>query len=487
MKNNKSVIKTDVIWRIGGVLYALALFSINLLRIFDNNFWGDEAFSVILARMGFGQMITETALDVHPPLHYILEMILYRIFGDHGWVYHLGAFLPYAVLLIFILTAIWKRFGKEVALLMVTFTSIFSTSIQYNVEVRMYSLAAMFVIMAYYFLYGIITNGTKKDYALFIITSLCAAYTHYYALITVAFYYLALLVWTIKKKISVKNLLITYGITIAAYLPWGIVLISTLTRTAGDFWMTEIPSVLDSILFIFEPGNFIFTAALFVLLILISLCIIFLTCKKTHTNQEFFEVESKEYDTAALNSFIIWGWIALFGTLAMGLVVSYLVRPVFLIRYIYPAVVAFWLAASITLTRIKFKKVITAVIILTTLQASVPLYLIENETNQKGTVHCDQTYADLQGIIKEGDMIWTNGGHLDWTILDCYFDNINHQKINTGYPATNFKVGDLLLWTYDLGPGERIWLEYRGIEVTEIYHEGLLGDNWVHLYRITSV
>ncbi len=489
---NKSFDKKDLYWRVFGVIYSIALFAINFIRIFDNNFWGDEAFSVGLARMNFGQMLTETALDVHPPLHYIEDMILTRIFGDHGWVYHLGALLPYAIILIFTLTVIWKKFGKECALILITFTSILSTSIQYNVEVRMYSLAAMFVLLSYYFLYGIISQGRRKDYICFVLTSLGAAYTHYYALITVAFYYLALLVWTIKKKIPVKNLIITYAVTILAYLPWGIVLISTLARTAGDFWMTEIPSVYDALLFIIEPENVVFTITIFSLLILISVFIIIASIKsKSETNNshksDFIQFPSATEGSFSLKSFLLWGWIALFGTLAMGFGVSYLVRPVFLIRYIYPAVVAFWLTISITLTRIKYKKIIAFVVILTTLQSSVPLYLIENEANREGTIRCDKTYEDLKTILKEGDVIWTNGGHLDWTILDCYFTGLNHTKINTRYIPTEFKIGDYILWTYDFDASARFWLEYRGIQVVEVYHDGLLGDNWIHLFRITNI
>ena len=52
--------------------YAFVLFLINFIRIFDNAFWGDEGFSILLAKMSVHEMIATTASDVHPPLYYLL-------------------------------------------------------------------------------------------------------------------------------------------------------------------------------------------------------------------------------------------------------------------------------------------------------------------------------------------------------------------------------------------------------------------------------
>lgn len=49
----------------------------------------------------------------------------------------------------------------------------------------MYTLAAFFVLAAYVELYYILKSGKIIHWVLFAICSLGAAYTHYYALITV--------------------------------------------------------------------------------------------------------------------------------------------------------------------------------------------------------------------------------------------------------------------------------------------------------------
>ena len=69
----------------------------------------------------------------------------------------------------------------------------------------MYSLGAFFVLAAYLALHNILHSGKTSDWVIFSVASLCAAYTHYYALISVAFFYLALLSLLPQDKSSFKK------------------------------------------------------------------------------------------------------------------------------------------------------------------------------------------------------------------------------------------------------------------------------------------
>ncbi len=177
-------------------LYAFLLFSFNLLRVLDNVFWGDEVYSILMAKMNFSQMITTTAMDVHPPLYYILLQCFYHLFGNSGWAYHLATLLTFSILLLVSVTWIKKRFGIGTATLFITFASLLSNAIEYNLEVRMYSMAELFVFLSFFMLYLIYTEQRVLWYALFTLFSLAAAYTRYYALLSVAFFYIALLLYT---------------------------------------------------------------------------------------------------------------------------------------------------------------------------------------------------------------------------------------------------------------------------------------------------
>ena len=63
-------------------LYALVLFAMHFVRIFDNSFWGDEGFSIGLAQMNVFEMFQVTAADNQPPLYYLFTQLLYHLLGN---------------------------------------------------------------------------------------------------------------------------------------------------------------------------------------------------------------------------------------------------------------------------------------------------------------------------------------------------------------------------------------------------------------------
>ena len=235
-------------------LYALVLFAMHFVRIFDNSFWGDEGFSIGLAQMNVFEMLQVTAADNHPPLYYLFTQLLYHLLGNHGYVYHLSALIPYGLILILACTVIFRQFGLIPAVVVSTFASLTDTAIMFNVEARMYSLGAFFVLAAYLALHNILHSGKTSDWIIFSVASLCAAYTHYYALISVAFFYLALLSLLPQDKSSFKKILITYCAAVVVYLPWLLVLLPTFKRAAADWWSTFIPSPINCIGFFFNPS-----------------------------------------------------------------------------------------------------------------------------------------------------------------------------------------------------------------------------------------
>lgn len=239
-----------------GCIYGAILFWLNLRRIFDNNFWGDEVFTIRLSRMRFFEMLNATANDVHPPLYYIITTILRFVFGENGTTYHLSALLAYTIVMVIAITLIWKKWGGSSAIVLMTFASLLPRAVEYNVEARMYSWGSMFILLSFLSLYYTIENNHPKNYMCFALFSLCAAYTHYYCLISVAFFYIVLSVWSFinrnKTKGVFKNTLITNIITILIYLPWLLVLIKTFARTSDNYWITDIPELPACLKYIFS-------------------------------------------------------------------------------------------------------------------------------------------------------------------------------------------------------------------------------------------
>lgn len=62
-------------------LYSAILVLLNFIRIFDNSFWYDEAYSIWIAKYNLSDLIQITAQDVHPPLYYLILKLFVSILG----------------------------------------------------------------------------------------------------------------------------------------------------------------------------------------------------------------------------------------------------------------------------------------------------------------------------------------------------------------------------------------------------------------------
>ena len=97
-----------------------------------------------------------------------------------------------------------EHFGKKASFFFVFFIYLNPFMIQKTTEIRMYMLASVFTIMSGIMSYSVLKDSKKKDWIFFVIFSLLAAYTHYYALLTMCFLYAGILIYfvfTHNKKI----------------------------------------------------------------------------------------------------------------------------------------------------------------------------------------------------------------------------------------------------------------------------------------------
>lgn len=189
-------------------IFAAGCLFITLMRCRDNAFWGDEGFSIFLAKRSIPYIIKRTAKDVHPPLYYFWLKAFYTVGGSNGFILHLSACIPYALILLTACTFVRHRFGEITAFILVLLSTLSKGAVIYNVEVRMYSLAAFFVLSAFIEVYEILRENRIRNWVLFVVFSLGAAYTHYYALVSVAFFYVALLLRMFADRRLIKPALI---------------------------------------------------------------------------------------------------------------------------------------------------------------------------------------------------------------------------------------------------------------------------------------
>ena len=86
-----------------------------------SDIWYDEIFSVKFAQMSYGDIVTATARDVHPPFYYwylkFVQDTLGLFFTDvHPFVLcKVASMIPFVLIYIYALTYVRKRFGIKTA------------------------------------------------------------------------------------------------------------------------------------------------------------------------------------------------------------------------------------------------------------------------------------------------------------------------------------------------------------------------------------
>ena len=331
------------------ILFTAVFALVNLARTGLDDLWLDEVFTVRIIGQSIKDMLIMTAKDVHPPLYYFIVRIITDIFGKNYMVFRAVSFIPFMITCIYLLLYVKKNKEYITGFLFLFFISFTPNAVLYNNQIRMYGFAALFCWLAYIKLEHIIKSkdgeNSRKDYLLFTLLSVVAAYTHYYALITIGFFFLGLLIYSICEKNNIKLTIICAICAALAYTPWLIVLLQTMLRlTSKGFWIPYIPSVATCIKFLL-PFCSKYYKLIFVLVFGYS--IYYSVNKRRKDDKEHFEP-----DYAA-----IIGIMSVIMTIVVGEVASYVLFPCFLDRYIYPAAVVLWWIMSKKIGELKLKSI----------------------------------------------------------------------------------------------------------------------------------
>lgn len=471
--------------------YACILFAMNCIMVFNMNFWSDEGYSIMLSRMSLSDMLNATAGDVHPPLYYILLQIICRLTGFSWISYRFLSVIPYGILLVFALTVIWKKFGKEPAIIWITFASLLNTVVEFNVQVRMYSWGAFFVAMSFYCLYEILENNRKKDYAAFAVMSLGAAYTHYYCLISVAFFYIVLLAMAIvKRKEYFRKVMLTCIVTVLAYLPWFFVLLTTFNRTQEGYWMTEIPSLKECLLFLFSGKYQVVFLAAFLVIIVIFMAYEtgVLKFKASFKGNFPLSITVSDFHVNKRTLWLAAGALSVFGTVLTGIMVSKAFRPMFTVRYVYPVSAVAWLMLGICLSKYKKKTVLAAVIVLLVLKGGFPNYITNYNERKYEESRLKAVLDATAGEISEDDAILTDVDLFRWVNVATYYPEMESRLIDTNTMGDLDKNTDY--WMFmggELESGMRQRLKEQGYRAVSIVKDGNLGRIPVYVYRLDRV
>jgi len=468
--------------------YSFVLGLLNFTRCFDNTLWGDEAFSVALARSNVQSMITTTANDVHPPLYYLILQLLHTILGDNGFAYHVISLLPYILILILGVTYIRKHYGIITSFIFVTMSSLMECALVCNVEIRMYSWANFFVLCAFLLFCKILEADKFRYYIFFSFFSLAAAYTHYYALVAVGLLFLILWVLILKSHKNLIKLVISSLIAILGYIPWLKILLTTFSRTSDSWWNKMIPTVKTCFLYLFDHlWMFPILIAVFVAFYLYESKTIVVETKKIDVTNKYKVSFGKPtldtYNIVVVTS----GIIVVLGITIIGLTMSYLIRPLFLERYLFPVSGIIYLIVGIAFSKMKFRKVWSVLIVLVLLTFGIKNF----KTIYQSDKQLDNSTKQMVNIVdaQSNDIMITNSSHHSWTILEYYYPSVKIAAVSDCTQIVDYinnSQDAWILWATKLDDNFIQSLKEEGYEIENVSTGYIGAPNMLYAYHVKS-
>lgn len=356
LSEKKKYFHKDVLgWLFWGI--SVLMLGKSIALCFCNDIWYDELFTVGMIEHSYGELIAFTARDVHPPLYYcitkcVVELCkLFNPAADTIIAAKVVSVLPYFILLLYSVTFVRKRFGTFTAGLFLFCAIAMPQLPGYTVEIRMYSWALLFVTAALLHAYGTLTAETtwqRIHGAALVFYGLAAAYTQYFACVAVMMIYLyVLVIFLCRDKRRVREWFLWVVVSVIGYVPWLYSLISQITAVHDNYWILPLTwrSIGGCVKFLMKPSftNDSLNTILAVILFLIYVSIFGIFTAKT------IKLYHNGRDLSERLCFAIAGIGTLAGLVVFGFAASFLLRPVFVYRYMIPAMGCFWLAFAVCL------------------------------------------------------------------------------------------------------------------------------------------
>ncbi len=277
-----------LIWGLVGfftVLYASLIFNINVTT--------DEIFTLKLLKTDIPGIISGTAADVHPPLYYFYAYIYELISPQNIRLQKIATIIPMTGTLIYVATVVRKRIGDEATFFTLLFFTCVPCTMEYAVQIRMYSLAILCVTVCGASAYIAYSENRIRDWVFFVIGAVGAAYLHYFSFVAVCYeaglLFLALIYdrFTDRKK---DNRLLRWAISIIAmlilYAPWMPYFYRQVTSVRESYWIPPIDAqtIWGYFTWAFDAETFTgFVYVYIFMLVLVGLYGIYLLVKKKET------------------------------------------------------------------------------------------------------------------------------------------------------------------------------------------------------------
>ena len=204
-----------------GFLFTLYL-RVNLIE--NKNMWFDEIYSWNTSLYDIAGIIKAAAGDIHPPLFYIVLKGWTAIFSDSVFAMRSLSVFFSILSLVFI-----YRISKDIlkddvkVFAIIILYALSPVNIHYAQEVRMFMMNTFLCLGSVYYFMILLQNRSKRASTLFILFSVFAIYTHYFAFLVILTEGLIVLYRQIRAKSDftlLKTFTPLFIIILLSYIPW---------------------------------------------------------------------------------------------------------------------------------------------------------------------------------------------------------------------------------------------------------------------------
>jgi uncharacterized membrane protein len=188
-------------WLIITVATGILTYVIVMLLSRGQSIWFDEGYSIFLAKQSFGELLSLTAVDAHPPFYYVLLKLWGDLFGFSEFVLRSLSGILAGGSVAGSLLLMKRLFGVRALLITAPILLLAPFLLRYGYEVRMYALATFIGVMATYTL--IRARENTHPYAWWIVYAALVALGMYTLYMTLALW-VAHAAWLTYSSVKTK-------------------------------------------------------------------------------------------------------------------------------------------------------------------------------------------------------------------------------------------------------------------------------------------
>jgi len=208
-----------------GVYYVLLLCIIaaatflRLQQLGTDEVWIDEAFTGFIALTR--DWLSYLRIDNTPPLYYLLQRGWCGIVTCNEFGLRLSSALA-GILFIPLIAAFCRRlYGRKIALAITLAAAVSTIHVYYSQEAGVYVLLLTVLLLFLYLQWRLLQEGGGGRGLLLFITTLCALFLHYFAVLVIG---TCLFVYTVEAACRIRRVPAVYFIAVAGalllFLPW---------------------------------------------------------------------------------------------------------------------------------------------------------------------------------------------------------------------------------------------------------------------------